>query len=255
MKAGTLILSALAIFALAYWIFDGAITWLQLPSSPIRVILYQLLVFGPLVVFAYRYGELDKISLAETKGLSKKILLLMLGVCLAQGATLNLAQEVFSNAPIQLDLPFRPVGVLAFISVVVIAPILEESIFRGFLFPTLEKIVPTPVAFLMTAVLFSAMHATPKYALATFGMSLGLTYIYHVTRSLSTVIVIHALINLVGWTVFNLGTGSQVREPTDQHLIESAVGLLISTVFATIAFFIIKNTARKVHLRLAQQEA
>jgi membrane protease YdiL (CAAX protease family) len=43
----------------------------------------------------------------------------------------------------------------------ILAPILEESVFRGFLMTSLTKWVPTPVAVVISACAFAGAHLTP----------------------------------------------------------------------------------------------
>nr|XP_043637922.1 uncharacterized protein LOC122608913 [Erigeron canadensis] len=77
----------------------------------------------------------------------------------------------------------------------VLAPVLEENVFRGFLMVALTKWVPTPVSILISAAVFSAAHLTPGEfpQLFILGTALGLSYAQ--TRNLLTPITIHALWN------------------------------------------------------------
>jgi membrane protease YdiL (CAAX protease family) len=77
----------------------------------------------------------------------------------------------------------------------VLAPVLEETIFRGFLMTSLTKWLPTPVAVLISAVAFAAAHLTPGEfpQLAALGVILGFSYAQ--TRNLLTPILIHSIWN------------------------------------------------------------
>eukprot|EP00897_Mesotaenium_endlicherianum_P010324 jgi/Mesen1/931/ME000118S00110 len=77
----------------------------------------------------------------------------------------------------------------------VCAPILEETIFRGFFMTSLTKWMPVPVAALISAAGFAAAHLTPGDfpKLASLGFVLGLSYAK--TRNLMTPIFMHALWN------------------------------------------------------------
>lgn len=77
----------------------------------------------------------------------------------------------------------------------VLAPVLEENVFRGFLMVALTKWVPTPISVLISAAVFSAAHLTPGEfpQLFILGTALGLSYAQ--TRNLLTPITIHALWN------------------------------------------------------------
>ncbi|OWM89552.1 uncharacterized protein LOC116199887 [Punica granatum] len=77
----------------------------------------------------------------------------------------------------------------------VLAPILEETVFRGFFMVSLTKWVPTPIAMLISAAVFAVAHLTPGEfpQLFVLGIALGLSYAQ--TRNLLTPITIHALWN------------------------------------------------------------
>ncbi|KAJ0975291.1 hypothetical protein J5N97_017256 [Dioscorea zingiberensis] len=77
----------------------------------------------------------------------------------------------------------------------VLAPLLEETVFRGFLMVSLTKWLPTPVCVLITAALFALAHLTPAEfpQLFVLGTALGLSYAQ--TRNLLTPITIHSFWN------------------------------------------------------------
>ncbi|XP_048137214.1 uncharacterized protein LOC115755423 isoform X2 [Rhodamnia argentea] len=75
----------------------------------------------------------------------------------------------------------------------VLAPFLEETIFRGFFMVSLTKWVPTPVAVLISAAVFALAHLTPGEFPQLFVLALGFSYAQ--TRNLVTPITIHSLWN------------------------------------------------------------
>lgn len=77
----------------------------------------------------------------------------------------------------------------------VLAPILEETVFRGFFMVSLTKWVPTPLAVLISASVFAVVHLTPGEfpQLFVLGTALGLSYAQ--TRNLLAPITIHAFWN------------------------------------------------------------
>ncbi|KAF3772590.1 hypothetical protein EJ110_NYTH57482 [Nymphaea thermarum] len=77
----------------------------------------------------------------------------------------------------------------------VLAPVLEETVFRGFLMVSLTKWFPTPVAVISSATVFALAHLTPGEfpQLFVLGVALGLSYAQ--TRNLLTPITIHAFWN------------------------------------------------------------
>ncbi|XP_074309725.1 uncharacterized protein LOC141644152 [Silene latifolia] len=77
----------------------------------------------------------------------------------------------------------------------VLAPVLEETVFRGFFMTSMTKWVPTPIAVVISAAVFALAHLTPGEfpQLFVLGVALGLSYAQ--TRNLLTPITIHALWN------------------------------------------------------------
>lgn len=77
----------------------------------------------------------------------------------------------------------------------VLAPILEESVFRGFFLVSLTKWVPTPVAVVVSAAVFALAHLTPGEFPQLFVLGAAMGFSYAQTRNLLTPITIHAFWN------------------------------------------------------------
>ncbi len=97
--------------------------------------------------------------------------------------------------------------VLTFISLVILPPLAEEIMVRGFLYSTLKKAMPLAGAVVVTSGLFAAAHlpeggaAGPLYiaALDTFVLSLVLIYLREKTGSLWASITLHATKNGIAY--------------------------------------------------------
>ncbi|KDP41192.1 hypothetical protein JCGZ_15599 [Jatropha curcas] len=77
----------------------------------------------------------------------------------------------------------------------VLAPILEETLFRGFFMVSITKWVPTPIAILISAAVFAIAHLTPGEFPQLFVLGVALGFSYAQTRNLLTSITIHAFWN------------------------------------------------------------
>ncbi|KAL6846144.1 hypothetical protein ACP4OV_023592 [Aristida adscensionis] len=77
----------------------------------------------------------------------------------------------------------------------VLAPLLEETVFRGFLMVSLTKWFPTPVCVLLSAAAFALAHLTPGQFPQLFVLGVALGFSYAQTRNLLTPITIHAFWN------------------------------------------------------------
>ncbi len=83
------------------------------------------------------------------------------------------------------------------LTVVLVAPLIEEALFRGLLLRGLLRNYGPLWAVLITAVLFSLSHLLPVQFLGAFGFGLLLGWVYLRTRSLWPCIIAHAIANLV----------------------------------------------------------
>ncbi|XP_047047311.1 membrane-embedded CAAX protease MroQ-like [Lolium rigidum] len=77
----------------------------------------------------------------------------------------------------------------------VLAPILEETVFRGFLMVSLTKWFPTPVCVVLSAAVFAFAHLTPDQFPQLFVLGVALGFTYAQTRNLLAPITIHAFWN------------------------------------------------------------
>lgn len=77
----------------------------------------------------------------------------------------------------------------------ILAPLLEETVFRGFLLTSLTKWMPVPAAVAVSSLAFGMVHLTPRDfpQLTALGFLLGFTYVR--SRNLLTPILIHGAWN------------------------------------------------------------
>ncbi|WP_167855571.1 CPBP family intramembrane glutamic endopeptidase [Hymenobacter fodinae] len=87
---------------------------------------------------------------------------------------------------------------LAFLMLVVAAPILEEVLFRGILLNGLLRNYRPWVAIGQSALLFGVFHCNPVQTVSAGIMGLLLGWLFYRTQSLLLCIVLHALNNAVG---------------------------------------------------------
>ncbi len=85
---------------------------------------------------------------------------------------------------------------LAIIVVCIIAPISEETIFRGFIYGWLHRWGPAVLAVPLSAVIFSALHQQLVLFLPLFFVGLVLSLLYQGSRSIIPGVLTHALFNL-----------------------------------------------------------
>jgi membrane protease YdiL (CAAX protease family) len=91
-------------------------------------------------------------------------------------------------------------GVMAFAAIIV-APVCEEVVFRGYLYGVGKRFLGPVVAAAVTALIFSAAHASIVALLPLFLFGLLLTWLYERTGSLWAPIASHACFNAATVTI------------------------------------------------------
>jgi membrane protease YdiL (CAAX protease family) len=81
-----------------------------------------------------------------------------------------------------------------------VAPVAEEIIFRGFLYPTAKRYLGSFAAVALTSVLFAVLHGHPPSIPALVTLAVCLTLAYEKTGSLIVPMAMHALFNTVSVT-------------------------------------------------------
>lgn len=81
--------------------------------------------------------------------------------------------------------------ILVFITLVIIAPLAEEILFRGYLLGKLKKFVPVWVAIVVTSLLFGIIHGAWNLAIDTFALSIVLCILRQTTGSLWSSVLLH----------------------------------------------------------------
>lgn len=85
--------------------------------------------------------------------------------------------------------------ILLGISTIIIAPIIEEILFRSFLYRTLRADHGPVFAILTSSLIFGCIHVIPLYALNAFLVGIPLAWLYEKSRSLVPGIVMHMVNN------------------------------------------------------------
>jgi membrane protease YdiL (CAAX protease family) len=185
------------------------------------VVVYGMMAFA-LYLFIRRYKTPFR-ALGWVRPRLKDVGIALLGVMpyfLAYFLLLTLATNIFPALDVEQEqeLGFdtnnqTAVGLaLTFISLVVLPPIVEELVVRGFLFTSFLKRFRFLIAALCTSVVFAAAHLqfggdAPLLwvaAIDTFALSMVLCYMRYKTGSLWAGIFLHAMKNGVAFTVLFL---------------------------------------------------
>lgn len=137
------------------------------------------------------------------------VYLLLAGGLLFVSFIINLLWALFL-APFGLEtqpeiLPIFGGGVQGFVLALVagslIAPLAEETFFRGFLFANLRERHGPLRAMVTTALLFTLFHLTPTAFVPLFFLGCFLALLYHLSESLLPSILLHATMNTLAFTL------------------------------------------------------
>lgn len=147
-------------------------------------------------------------------------------------------QEINAEANPQTANPFLH-NLLYVISSVLVAPIAEELMFRGFILQRWAVKWNVPVALIVSSVLFGLLHSNPV-GLTMFGLIVGLLYLK--TRSLLIPIVVHAFNNLLAAGVMLLPRNPNAQLTLTELRSSAGIGILLILVSAPwLIRFVVKN--------------
>jgi membrane protease YdiL (CAAX protease family) len=93
------------------------------------------------------------------------------------------------------DIAHRHEYIMAFITLVIIAPVAEEALFRGYLYGHLRARIPIWLAMLITSAVFGAVHGQLNVAIDTFALSMIMCSLREVTGSIWAGILLHMIKN------------------------------------------------------------
>lgn len=149
----------------------------------------------------------------------------------------NLLQEVAAQANPK-TISSVMYQVVTAIATVIVAPISEEFIFRGFILQRWAVKWNLPLALILSSLLFGLMHLNP-IGLTMFGLVMGLLYIK--TRSLLIPMVAHAFNNLLANLMTLL---PQETNPATLEAIRSSlpIALILLMCSAPILVWFIRKT-------------
>ena len=81
--------------------------------------------------------------------------------------------------------------------VLILAPVVEEVIFRGYIYRILKSKLPIIFSMIISSTLFALIHYNVLSYILLFVLSIFLTYIYERNGSIICPIIIHSLFNLM----------------------------------------------------------
>ena len=174
----------------------------QLAQSVVLIVVQLTYLLPIVVVFTYRHVSPRALGFGPfhwgALGLGCGLLILSYMVILIHNGVLTLL-----GVSTQGDEIMQLVGALdspiwLFIVGVILAPIVEEIFFRGFLFQGFRHQYGWVAGMLISSAIFGAAHLDPVAFIPTFILGCLLAYMYHLTHSVWPGVILHVTVNAMG---------------------------------------------------------
>ncbi|MEG1501672.1 MAG: type II CAAX endopeptidase family protein [Clostridiales bacterium] len=162
--------------------------------------------YRPWFFLGFRYGSWDKIFFS---GISWGIMLYFVSVL----STLLLSLIIPRNNPQEIFLLLQACDnqlllALFVFSIVILAPLGEEVLFRGFFYAALKKKLGVNPGIIISGICFGAVHLDPTAFLGFALAGMGLAYLYEKKGNLWYNIMAHIVFNSIGMILFLLTKNS-----------------------------------------------
>jgi membrane protease YdiL (CAAX protease family) len=131
------------------------------------------------------------------------------------------------------------------LQVAVLAPIIEEILFRGIIMHGLMRNYRSWYAILLSGILFSVFHLNPWQMSYTFFLGLLLGWVMVRTRSLPLAIIIHSINNLI--VLLSITWENNISEHALYHLPRNSNILISSLAIAIGVLLIVAFTLKKAN--------
>jgi hypothetical protein len=207
-------------------LMSGKITSESAFLRQLGVPMFISVLLSGLVTLAILWWHLKEDTRQEKIGLfaaSRLSLLKTIGLCIALMVGVTLLGEAYARyvvpgQELQAGVNQLIEGVpktafthiLLFVTIAVIAPVLEEVLFRGYLQTSLMHHMKPWLAILLASAIFGAVHLQPFAfpMLTALGAVFG--YLYYITGSLKVNIILHVINNGIAYLLMALGISKGV---------------------------------------------
>ena len=218
--------------------------------NAVAYVVSMSLTLGGMLLYRARRGGPRRVAHFSRRGVDPVLLL--------WGVVFMLATSVVIEPLLGLlpDVPSTVYGrgVWAAVTLVVMAPLLEETIFRGVLLESTRSRYGVFAAWLISSSLFAVVHLHPTVAVNAFFMGLILGFVYLATDSLWTSIFLHAVNNGVAYVVLAMGLGDEgvlLRDFVANDTLYAVVYALAAAIFLLSGYMVLRTLRR---LRAEERE-
>lgn len=125
------------------------------------------------------------------------------------------------------------------LTVCLLAPILEEAIFRGLIFGISLRFLPFIIANIIQAVLFGIYHGNPVQGIYAFILGMFIGYLMHVAGGLLYTMIFHASLNIAG--LFLIG----IIEEHTSYQMQTALAVISLLIIVISVWFLNRHADSK----------
>ncbi len=193
-----ILFSFLAIILISAGVFGVVFQWPE--TADLMMVFYQVVFVIPVIVILWRKGA--KINVLGLRNFKIENLALGCGLLLGTYILImlhNVLLMLFGIAPqgeylSEFFSTGESVGLFVFVGVV-LAPLVEEIFFRGFLFGGLQQKYGWKKSAVISAAIFSIGHLQIAILLPAFLLGLVFAYLYHRSKSIFPGMILHLIVN------------------------------------------------------------
>lgn len=204
------------------------------------------LTLGGFLFYRYQRRGPRVVAHFSARGLNPVMLLWGIAFILAASVVL---EPLFNLLPEVPNVYGR--GAWALVTLVVMAPLFEEIIFRGLVLESTRVRYGVIVAWVVSSLLFGIVHLHPTVVVNAFVMGLILGFIYIVSDSLWATIILHAVNNGIAYLALVTGHGNTMLiDVVENRTVYVVVYIAALAVFAVSGYM----TFRKLkHLKAEEK--
>ncbi|MEE9434986.1 MAG: type II CAAX endopeptidase family protein [Sphingorhabdus sp.] len=169
------------------------------------VLISNIFVFGILWLYLRRGDRLERLGWNRWSAVSWWKTIAIAGLCIAASLGFNIIYTEYIFPDLDMQRAMRELfaaipktagnQILLFATVAVVAPVVEEVLFRGMLQTSFAAYMPPWAAILLSAAIFGFIHFQPEAIGALMALGIAFGAIYHFTKSLRVTILLHVLNN------------------------------------------------------------
>lgn len=204
------------------------------------------LTLGGFLFYRYQRRGPRVVARFSARGLNPVMLLWGIAFILAASVVLEPLLNLLPDVPNAYGR-----GAWALVTLVVMAPLFEETIFRGVLLESTRVRYGVIVAWVVSSLLFGIVHLHPTIVVNAFVVGLILGFIYIVSDSLWATIILHAVNNGIAYLALVTGHGNTMLI----DLVENRT-VYVVVYIAALAVFVVSGymTFRKLKRLKAEEK-